>query len=716
MKKKIVFVALFASLFTIGKSQLKDVTFTLSPMIEHTWWNDHLTIDNSTFWGGRVGFGFGPMFEVRGFYQRSFDVQATLRSLDWKVTDDWGDKMVGSNVEMERYGGELKLNLVKNRIFSPFITVGGGVHRFTYYLPSLNNPQNLLSVKEGQLFGALGLGTKFRLSDRLEFTLEAKNNALNVSDQSYYLSPEYVLNDDRSNWLHNWAAVASLDIFLGGMKVDEDELSRAYARLFSDGFSGMKFVLEPGGVYVDFHENSLLSDQYFLGGSAGVDFSSLVGLRGFYYRATQDPAKPSLNFNDNLAMYGGNLIARLNQPRGVTPYLTLGAGYMKVKEGYVGSDGLAKPKSSPFAVGGVGLEIPLSRYIALHGAMNALFSPEERSDGSNVLKPSQVKTSLMYQAGLRFNLGKAAHVDADFVYRDATRRAVQEEREYSNEQINQLRVTYQEQIAMLNAELDSVTQAQDYTRAAEIMQEREAVGSSLQDLDASLADRGTLVRMTEDDLNRLVNDVISETRRGAYEYYTTQTAVEPSKELTDRLDDLERKLDRNFVQMSQADQATAPSTTTVISDRTTATRDIAPRSGAVSPVKTDGRFFKWNRLSVFTGLGFGDMTAWNVGARGYLQIGDTELDFVPEFYVGMGDKNGLGLSGNVVYNFLKPDSFLRPYAGLGLGIFHGKNVHYGTNVIIGADIQFLGGNLFADYSCRKWFKQNQLAVGYRFVF
>ncbi len=717
MKKKIVFVALFASLFTIGKSQLKDVTFTLSPMIEHTWWNDHLTIDNSTFWGGRVGFGFGPMFEIRGFYQRSFDVQATLRSLDWKVTDDWADKMVGSNVEMERYGGELKLNLVKNRIFSPYITVGGGVHRFTYYLPSLNNPQNLLSVKEGQLFGALGLGTKFRLSDRLEFTLEAKNNALNVSDQSYYLSPEYVLNDNRSNWLHNWAAVASLDVFLGGMKVDDDELSRAYARLFSDGFSGIKFVLEPGGVYVNFHENSLLSDQYFLGASAGMDFSSLVGLRGFYYRATQDPAKPSLDFNDNLAMYGGNLIARLNQPRGVTPYLTLGAGYMKVKEGYVGSDDLAKPKSSPFAMGGVGMEIPLSRYIALHGAMNALFSPEERADDSNVLKPSQVKTSLMYQAGVRFNLGKPAHADADFVYREDMRQAVQEEREYSNEQINQLRAAYQEQIAMLNAELDSVTRAQDYTRAAEIMQEREAVGSSLQELDASLADGSTLVRMTEDDLNRLVNDVIRETRRSAYDYYTSQqSVVEPSKELTDRLDNLERKLDRNFMQMNQVGQATTPTTTTVIADRGDAARDVVAMSEAVSPGRVEGRFFKLNRLSVFTGLGFGDMTAWNVGARGYLQIADTELDFVPEFYVGMGDKNGLGISGNVVYNFLKPDSFLRPYAGLGLGIFHGKKVHYGTNVIIGADIQLLGGSLFADYSCRKWFKQNQMAVGYRFVF
>ncbi|MGI6519861.1 MAG: hypothetical protein ACOX2D_01845 [Fermentimonas sp.] len=720
MKKKIVFVALFASVLTIGKSQLKDVTFTLSPMIEHTWWNEYLTTDNSTFWGGRIGFGFGPMFEVRGYYQRSLDVQATLRSIDWKVTDDWADKMVVSHVDMERYGGELKLNLIKNQIFSPFITVGAGVQKFTYQLPSKKDPDTPFDVKEEQLFGALGLGAKFRLSDRLDFTLEAKNNFFNVSDESYYLSPEYVLKEDGENRLHNWAAVASLDFYLGGMKADDDELYRAYSRLFSDGFSGMKFVLEPGGAYIDFHDKSLLFDQYFVGGSAGVDFSSLVGLRAFYYRATEKPDKLSFDFNDNLAMYGGNLIARLNQPRGVTPCLSLGAGYMKVDEEYVSRGNLPAPPSSLFAMGGFGMEIPLSRYIALHGSLNALFSPERGTDAANVLNPSQVKTSLMYQAGVRFNLGKAARAETDFVHRDAAHRAVQEEREYSNEQINQIREEYQEQIAMLNAELDSVTQAKDYTRAAQIIQEREAVGSSLQHLDASFADRGTLVRMTEDDLNRLVNDVISETRRSAYDYYNTQTVsqavVEPSRELTDRLDDLERKLDRNFVQMSQVGQTTAPTTTTVITDRDASTRDVVPRSEVVTPGRAEGRFFKWNRLSLFTGLGFGDLTAWNVGARGYLQIADTELDFVPEFYVGMGDKNGLGLSGNVVYNFLKPDSFLRPYAGLGLGIFHGKKVHYGTNVIIGADIHLLGGSLFADYSCRNWFKQNQLAVGYRFVF
>ncbi len=720
MKKRIVIVALFASLFIVAKSQLKDVTFTVSPMIEHIWWNDHLTTDNSTFWGGRVGFGFGPMFEIRGFYQQSLDVEATLRSLDWTVTDDWADKMVGSHVDMERYGGELKLNLIKNGIFSPYITVGGGIQRFIYEIPSLVEPSSTLRLKEEQLFGALGLGTKFRLSDRLEFTLEGRNNFFNVSDQSYYLSPDYVLKEDGKNRLHNWTAVASLDFYLGGIKADDDDLSRAYARLFSDGFSGMKFVLEPGGVYVDFHDTSLLDDQYFLGASAGVDFSSLVGIRGFYYQATEDPAKVSLDFNDNLAMYGGKLIARLNQPRGVNPYLSIGAGYMKVKEGYVGSNQLATPESSPFAVGGVGLEIPLSRYVALHGTMNALFSPERGTDVSNVLRPSQVKTSLMYQAGIRFNLGKAARADADVVYREATRRAVQEEREYTNEQINQIRAAYQEQIAMLNAELDSVTQAQDYMRAAEIMREKEAVDSSLQELDATLVDGSgtTLVRMTEEDLNRLVSDVIRETRRDAYDYYHANQVkeAEPSKELTDRLDDLERKLDRNFMQMNQMGQATAPASTTVINDRGGAMREITPKSDVVSSGRLDGRFLKWNRLSLFTGLGFGDLTAWNVGARGYMQIGDTELDFVPEFYVGMGDKNGLGISGNVVYNFLKPDSFLRPYAGLGLGIFHGKKVHYGTNVIIGADIHLLGGSLFADYSCRNWFKQNQMAVGYRFVF
>lgn len=712
MKKKIFIAVFFAIMFFNAKAQLKDVTFTVSPMVEHTWWNNYLTLDNSTFWGGRVGFGFGPLFEIRGFYQKSFDVQASLRELNWQVTDDWADKMTNSHIDIVRYGGELKFNLMKNRIFAPFITIGGGVQELSYGLPSVDDPLVPVDLKEEQLFGAVGLGTKFNLSDRIVLTLEAKNNFFNVSDKSYYLSPDYAFKENGNDRIHNWAAVASLDFYLGGVKTDDNEVSRAYNQLFSDGFKGMKFVLEPGGTYVNFHENSLFDDQFFLGASAGVDFSSLVGIRGFYYQATEDPDKPSFNFNNNLAMYGGNIIARLNQPRGVNPYLSLGAGYLKVKDGYVGSLPLVAPESSPFALGGIGLEIPLSKYAALYGSANAMFSSEKGTDIVDVLEPSQIKTSIMYQAGVRFNLGRKA--DADAIYSEATNRAVMEERDYNNEQINQIRAEYQDQIASLNAELDSVTRTQDFTRAAEIMKEKQIVESSLQNLDAVTVDGNTLIRMTEEDFDRIVSNVVRETRREAYGYYNQTPAQETSQQLTNRLNELEQKLDRNFLQMNQINNN--PSRTTVITDRNNRSQVISPQSGVVATRGAGSGFFKWNRLGVFSGLGFGDLSTWNIGARGYLQIGNTEMDFVPEFYVAVGDKSGVGLSGNVVYNLLQPGSFLRPYAGLGLGIFHGEKVHYGTNIILGADIRLFGGSLFADYSSRSWFKQNQVAIGYRFVF
>lgn len=706
--KRLIFAVILALTFANANSQIKDVTFTVSPMGEYTWWNENLTLDNSTFWGGRVGFGFGPLFEIRGFYQKSFDVKASLRDLNWEVTDNWADKMTNSHVNIARYGGEMKFNLMKNRVFAPYITLGGGVQSFSYDIPTVEDPTVMLEMKEDQLFGALGLGTKFNLSDRIVLSLEAKNTFFNVNEKSYYLNPDYIFSENGKDRLHNWSAVASLDFYFGGVNTNNDDVSKAYDRLFSEGFRGMKFVLEPGGTYINFHEESLFHDQYFLGGAAGIDFSSLVGLRGFYYQATEEPDKLSLNFNNDLSMYGGNIIARLNQPRGVNPYLNIGAGYMKVGENYIDKTGLNTVESSPFAFGGVGLEIPLSKYMALYGSFNALFSSQNGTDVLSVQDPSQVKTSLMYQAGVRFNLGRS--VDAEGAFSERVDRAVMQEREINNQKINDLRAEYENRIVQLDSELDSATANQDYTKAARIIEEKNNVETLLRRVDSVGVDGSNLIRMTEEDFNRIVNDVINETRRNAYNYYNQAPGGETNQQLNNRLNEIEQRLDRNIVEMNQL--RTNQSRTTVISDRGTP---------AVAPIRDSGlrsgsQFFKLNRVGVYAGPGFGDISTWNVGVRGYLQIGNTEMDFVPELYAAFGDKSGVGISGNVVYNIDTPFNWFTPYVGLGLGIFHGEKVHYGTNIIIGAEIDLFGGGIFADYSSRSWFKQNQIAVGYRFVF
>ena len=100
-----------------------------------------------------------------------------------------------------------------------------------------------------------------------------------------------------------------------------------------------------------------------------------------------------------------------------------------------------------------------------------------------------------------------------------------------------------------------------------------------------------------------------------------------------------------------------------------------------------------------------------------MQVASTNLDFVPELYASMADKSGIGVSANIIYNF-KINSLgkFTPYAGFGLGIFHGKDTHFGSNIIVGVSADMLGGKVFADYSARSLAKQNQVAIGYSFVF
>lgn len=767
-KRNLLLIMVFMSFALKGVSQIRDITFTVSPLIEHTWWDKNLTLDNSTFWGGRVGFGFGPLFEIRGFYQKSLDVEASLRDINWQVTDNWADKMTNSYVDISRYGGELKLNLVKNTFFAPYITAGAGVQTMKYQLASATDPTVMTDMKEEQLFGAVGLGTKFNITDRIVLSLEAKNTFFNVNEQSYYLQPDFVLADNNKR-LYNWSALASLDFYLGGINNENaTAVERAYANMFTDGFRGMKFVIEPGGAYVNFNDDSKFVDQYFLGGSAGFDFSSLVGIRGFYYQATKEPDKISIDFNDQMAMYGGNIIARLNYPRGVNPYLILGGGYLKVGDQYVDKFGLNTAESTPFALGGVGMEIPLSNYIALYGSINAMLTSQSAVDIADVQTPSQVKTSTMYQAGVRFNIGAAN--DAQAVYRNTLSQAVQDERDINNQRINELKAEYEQtnnqkleemraeyeaRIDRLNAELDQANELRDTQRANDILVEKKRAERILNDMDYTNAPTGKLIRMSSDDFERLVDRILREVRQENYQYQPGQyynnsqqltpleerllqqlnsnnnqtTGVQPLSAndaiLSDRLSELNQKLDRNYDRMNQleANQASQGQSSVIITDRGTAQQPIIA-AGATNPqtmVSTDRkgrtRFFKLNRVGLYTGLGFGDMTALNVGVRGYMQISDTPLDFVPEFYAALGDKNGVGLSGNVVYNFnYLFGKILNPYVGLGLGVFPGETTHFGSNIILGTSLDILGGNLFVDYSARSLFKQNQIAVGYRFVF
>ena len=90
---------------------------------------------------------------------------------------------------------------------------------------------------------------------------------------------------------------------------------------------------------------------------------------------------------------------------------------------------------------------------------------------------------------------------------------------------------------------------------------------------------------------------------------------------------------------------------------------------------------------------------------------------MPEFYIALGSTNGFGISANGIYPFAIPNSKFEPYLGFGLGLHNlGKTFSFNTNVIAGTAFKVGRGSLFADYTIRGIFRNNQIAVGYRFKF
>lgn len=785
MKKNMVkfisltFILLLGNMKSIA--QVNDVSFIVSPAAEYMWWNKNLSIDNMPLYGGKIGFGFGPLFELRAFYFGGKDANAMVRPLNWATDKTWTKNIKETKLDITKYGGELKLNLWRGAFFAPYFTVGGGVQQMKYDVSKTNAAQNIVNMKDEQLFATLGLGAKFNISNRTTLSLEAKNTLFNASDGSYLMKPEYN-KANGGNHLYNWTAAATLDFYLGGMaQNNKDAISREYRKLFSGGLKGFKFVIEPAMAYLDFNKELPMTDTYLVGANAGFDLSSLVGIRGFYYQANKDADKLSLAFNKQLALYGGNLITRLNFPRGITPYLQLGGGYMKVGNKYADKKGNTTAESSPFVFGGAGIEIPLSKYIALFGTANAVFTSEKGIKEEDIQNTDHILTSMMYQAGLRFNIGKAANGEKK--YKQFLYQSLDQQRKASNEKINELRAQYNEQIddydkkieqydeqvaqydeqiaqyeirinklkadyenkiKQLDQDFAQALKANDTIKIAEIARLKDTNKQELENIEReematkrklvnNLTPNNNNVKLTRSQLNDLVKQVMIEAKQyvgcnecthcnAAHTHIQQQTLPtqtlmpaaqsNDTKQLKKEIRILNEKLNMLIAQRNNLTDVNEYNNNSIPATELVPATNKQPNQHIVTNKK-----YKINKVGIFTGWGFGDLTTWNVGVRGYMPISNTNLDFVPELYAAIANNSGIGVSGNVVYNIkIKALNNITPYIGAGLGIFHGNNTHVGSNLIIGANTNLWGGKLFIDYAARCLTKQNQLAVGYSFTF
>lgn len=763
MKKILLVVFSFVAMLQV-KAQVSDISINITPTANYTWWDNQLYIENGPMVGGMIGIGLGRNLELRGIYEQSLDLKSTLNDL--KVPADIVDKFNSRTVDVTRWGGEFKANIPTGGVLAPYLTLGTGVQKLKYD-----------EIKQEQIYLSGGLGTKINLGDRVTLNLEGKVHAFNLDPTSMLRinNPEgdsfndWIDNNITDERMMNWSLNAGIQFYLGGRNPSNyTALDKAYEKQFSSGFSGLRFVLEPGGAYINFDNNTNLRDTYLLGGALGIDFNDFVGLRGFYYRSSEDE-KISTDF-DKLAMYGADFIARLNVARGVVPYISIGGGYMNVYDSYVGKAPLLATNSGYFAKGGVGLSIPIARYFEIFGGANLMFTTD-KEDVADLQSTEDLKKHVMYNAGLKFNLGKTAN----------TSRALDT---YVQRNVDDRTIMYEQRIEELKLELQNAYEANDSEKAARIINEKKrmetemvaSVDKDQRSLSSSTADGQSLIRLTPQELESLVDRVVKgvgtptikqetpEERldrleriilqgnntsvmsqqdpsmqvrsfsQQPQETYVPESISNSNAELLREMQRINTKIEENSRKIDNVNrQSLSGSDKTFIVNPGGGQTPIGTPMGrdniVVSSDGTSQNLLKdrnqgvatswviYKGLSPFLGVNVGEGTAAVFGLKANYGFSSTDFIFSPDLYFGIGGETAYGLNANVTYPlFTNSSSLLTPYVGLGLGLNKIDKFNFGVNLIVGSYLEIGNGSLFVDYTSRRAFKNNQLSLGYRFDF
>ena len=459
-------------------AQVKGVSYTLAPSANYTWFDNTSGIGDGLMVGARVGFGFGQNVELRGIYSQSVDLQNDLENLG--LDDDIDpDDFTFRNVDITRYGGELKLNLGQSNFF-PHLLLGTGVQNIE--LDGGNENSNI--------FASLGLGLTLSAADRFTFNVEGKNLLYNFNAARNLLTTDdqgtlgVDINQTAADRLNNWMVGANIAFYLGGVNPGElTDVDLAYRDAFNNGLSGLSLIVEPTLSRINWDDGVAYRDTWLGGVNAGFDFGPLVGVRGFYLKGMQDD-EISLDFDD-INVFGGDFRFKLNSvTTGLTPYLSVGGGYIDVKNNYIGANGLPGQEDQAFATGGGGLVLGFGRNLRVRGGVNALLTTREEVDDR--VTTDEIATNLQYSVGLDFVIGKKAE-RPDAVFQSEYERALAQERAKSAQETKALRQSYESRVDSLNREIDRAYQTADVEKAADLLEERddtEAVVAELRSREA----------------------------------------------------------------------------------------------------------------------------------------------------------------------------------------------------------------------------------------
>lgn len=517
MRKTFLSVSAFVLLSVSAVAQVKDISFAVAPTADYVWFPKKTAVTNGFMAGGYVGFGFGRNLELLGSYKHSIGLKSTLDGYDAPATIS--NVFEAKDVSIYRWGGELKGNIPMAYSFQPYVTLGSGVQTI-----------KANDLSQNQVYFGLGIGSKFNLARRLTLNIEAKATHFSLDSRNILYKPTEANTSAYNSWINNnvedkshlaWSVGAGLQLYLGGRNPNElTELDQVYTSL-----KGFKVVIEPTLGYLNFSDDSNLRDAYFGGLALGVDFTEYIGVRGYYHRAMKDE-KFSAEF-DKLSIYGGDFLARLNVAKGVVPYLQIGVGYMKVGDDYVGKVVSNTNTSGIFAKGGVGLAIPLGKRVELFGVANLMYTTRNEDVSSALSSVHKLQSNVFYNAGVRIKLAKSVEkelyeqelgaAEAAKVWVATPTTTTNVASTVSPEKRNL--AYYNSQITATEKQLQMAYQNGDTANANRLLKEKQQWENLrntyvAERLPYPASEQVRLVRMTPEELQQLINDVVKRIREG----------------------------------------------------------------------------------------------------------------------------------------------------------------------------------------------------------
>jgi opacity protein-like surface antigen len=745
-------LVVICGLSQISNAQVSGVSFSLSPGGDYLIFEDNAGLKPGYAVGGMLGLGLGQYVEVHASYlfgDRYRTDFTRLRGGDEVVSERLG-LLNNYDVTIQRYGLAAKVNLASTAIV-PYLTAGTGVIRM--------GRNNLNSSESIYISGGAGLMAS--VASRFTFFIQASHMGYRYNPGSAFLRGSE-MNPARlqpANFTQvdvtNWDLMLGLRAYLGGSRFDNSGDDLIFLDEFNGGWSNVRYTFDAFYGQIFFDESlGFPSTTHITGLQAGLDFGPHVGVRGFYWRGIDD--RDGLDF-DKLHMFGA-LFRTAFFRSGVTPYINVGGGYMRVMSDY-DPGMLTNPKSQMFALTGVGVEANITRSVVLKGDISAMALTEDGIDNST--SPSSINLSPMFTLGVSYRIGDFAVKrprDRRQPVTEMTRPVSLTETDPITRDLEQRQRMQIMRETALSTEIAKALAAGDTLVATNLSSELERLRSDVprpvdestervidteKVVEKKIDDRTITLPVLEDgeiyirfgkpapvapvtpgvtgesqtvrDLERRVEQLLREreaARTGQPQPQSSVTVI-PSQG-DDAMDRRMRQFEERMIALLESRQPQTGVTTQPTQETTPGVTVIQDRPTG-----------ELNGIAAY--LGVANPNQGVIGLRGdYGSFLSGRIELIPEFVLGFGNDtrmyniNALMLAPLPGIRYIDP--FL-PYAGLGLGLMAFSNppddiagIQFTWSFHLGAERDLGPGKLFIEYANLNLFSFNRINVGYRHTF